>query len=138
MPLLIRRLHGYIGMLTAPTLLFFALTGVLQIYRLHEAHGAYRPPAVISILGQFHKNQEIRPPRTGSRPEHKGDGQHAPLPPLKLKTTLLRAFFALAAASLAVSTVLGVWMGLLDRRRRLLHLILLVAGTALPLLLAVS
>ena len=138
MSLLLRRLHGYVGMLVAPTVLFFALTGLLQIYQLHEAHGDYIPPTAIAMLGQFHKDQAVPSRPVGRRPEHKGGGEHAAPPPLRLTTKLLKAFFAVAAVSLALSTLVGVWIGLQDKRRRTISFVLLLAGVALPLLLAMT
>jgi len=53
----IRIWHMYIGILIAPSVLFFALTGALQIFSLHEAHGSYEPPALLEKLSRLHKDQ---------------------------------------------------------------------------------
>ena len=55
----IRTLHAYIGMLIAPTVFFFAATGLLQIYSLHEAHPGYTPPSLIEKLSAVHKDQHF-------------------------------------------------------------------------------
>lgn len=55
----VRRLHQYIGLFIAPSILFFAFTGALQLFSLHEAHGAYRPPVLIEKLGSLHKDQRF-------------------------------------------------------------------------------
>ena len=55
--MLIRQLHLYLGVFIAPSILFFAFTGSLQLFSLHEAHGAYKPPALIEKLGSLHKDQ---------------------------------------------------------------------------------
>ena len=78
----IRAIHTYVGMLIAPTVLFFACTGILQIYSLHEAHGGYTPPPG-------------------------GEEHHA-----KPATTLLKAVFAAVALGLIGSTCAGLWMAL--------------------------
>ena len=56
---LVRDWHAWIGALIAPSVLFFATTGVLQIWSLHEAHGGYTPPALIERLGALHKDQRL-------------------------------------------------------------------------------
>ena len=50
----IRRWHSYLGILIAPSVLFFALTGALQLFSLHESHGDYRAPAIIVQLASLH------------------------------------------------------------------------------------
>ena len=55
----IRTLHFYLGMFIAPSVLFFSFSGALQLFSLHEAHGAYQPPALIEKLGELHKNQRF-------------------------------------------------------------------------------
>ena len=46
----VRQLHMLLGMFIAPSVLYFALTGAVQLFSLHEAHGTYRPPALIEAL----------------------------------------------------------------------------------------
>ncbi len=43
----IRQLHLYLGTFFAPSIIFFALTGAIQLFGLHEGHPgeAYQPPA---------------------------------------------------------------------------------------------
>ena len=55
----IRQWHSYIGLFTAPSVLFFALTGALRLFHPHEAHGDYKPLPLIEKLGPVHKNQEF-------------------------------------------------------------------------------
>jgi len=55
----VRQLHSYFAMFAAPSIIFFCATGVLQLFSFHEAHGAYRPPAIIQALGSLHKNQTL-------------------------------------------------------------------------------
>jgi hypothetical protein len=142
--LLLRQLHGYAGLFTAPALLFFASTGVLQVLGLHQAHAGYTPPAAVAAIGMLHKDQVLsrpkrhRPADAGGAKDHARSGAaHAdgPPPPPKLATTFLKAFTILAAGFLIVSTLFGVWMGLQDRRRRVIHAALLLAGFIIPGLL---
>jgi hypothetical protein len=55
----IRLIHLYIGIFIAPALLFFAFTGALQTFSLHETtRGSnYKPPAWAVTLAQIHKTQ---------------------------------------------------------------------------------
>ena len=67
----VRKMHLYFGLFITPALLFFALTGALQTFNLHEPAGeSYQPPAWIAHLAQIHKNQtaQLRPRRPGPRP----------------------------------------------------------------------
>jgi hypothetical protein len=58
----LRTLHTYVGMLIAPSVLFFACTGIIQIFSLHEAHGGYTPPPIVVKLSSVHKDQVFRVP----------------------------------------------------------------------------
>lgn len=74
---LVRKIHLYMGVFTAPALLFFALTGALQTFSLHETtRGSdYKPPAWAVTLGQLHKKQTIElPPRRSSSPPSSDKG----------------------------------------------------------------
>ncbi len=60
----LRQIHLYLGIFTAPALLFFALTGALQTFSLHEASRTsdYKPPTWIVTLAQLHKKQTTTVP----------------------------------------------------------------------------
>ncbi len=52
--------HLYFGVFITPALLFFALTGALQSFGLHETnrdHPNYKPAQWIAVLAQIHKKQ---------------------------------------------------------------------------------
>lgn len=68
---LIRQLHLYLGVFTAPALLFFAFTGALQTFSLHETTqgSSYKPPAWIATLAQLHKKQTTTVPIRRPRPD---------------------------------------------------------------------
>jgi hypothetical protein len=55
----VRQLHLYLGVFFAPSIIFFALTGSLQLVGLHEGHPgeAYQPPAWVQKLGLFTKTR---------------------------------------------------------------------------------
>jgi hypothetical protein len=144
----LRALHNYLGMLIAPTVLFLAFTGVLQVYNLHEAHGDYTPPALIVKLSSVHKDQVFRLPHKGAPPAAKAAPRKPPPAASaeasqedhkgpKPAVVLLKAFFALVAVSLATSTLIGVWMGLTQPLRRRTSAILLAIGTVVPVVLMV-
>ena len=163
---LIRNIHGYLGLFIAPSVVFFAVTGAFQLYGLHEARGAYHPPAILEKLGNLHKDQRFglsehhggpkADPDGGDHADADHDHDHdhdahepagkppaaADKPPAKaeeappLRETALKALFLLVATGLTLSTLLGVWMALLPHRRNLLAVSLLIAGIVLPVALA--
>ena len=55
----LRKVHLYLGIFTTRGLLFFAITGALQTFNMHETtQGSnYMPPAWIASLAQLHKKQ---------------------------------------------------------------------------------
>ncbi len=143
-PLLLRQWHGYLGAFIAPSVIFFALTGSLQLFNLHEAHDGYHPAQIVEKLGRLHKDQAFEldhdrpsPPAAAEHPSPPGppppdaDGQPA------VSTYLLKWFFLVVALGLVVSTVFGIWIALTRPRGRTATLALLAAGCALPLLLLV-
>jgi hypothetical protein len=140
----VRQWHSYIGLFIAPSVLFFALTGAVQIFNLHEAHGGYKPPAIVEKLSSVHKDQvfafgdhhhlaeAVATPGQpvagpGPRSDTEEDTDRTGLP-----TLLLKWFFLLVALSLVLSTAFGIWMGLTQIRARRLAWLLLAAGTIIP------
>ena len=132
----IRIWHTYLGMLLAPSIIFLALTGLVQIFSLHEAHGHYKPAALVEKFSALHKDQvfEAKAPEPESSEADANPKEEALKP---VTVYILKWFFALVALGLMVSTVLGVWMGLKGTLRRRTHLCLLVVGTVLPIGLTV-
>jgi uncharacterized iron-regulated membrane protein len=76
----LRTWHTYLGLLIAPSVLFFSLTGALQLFGLHEAHGAYHPAVIIEKLGMLHKDQVFA---RSERHEQPPDRACCAGPPLK-------------------------------------------------------
>jgi hypothetical protein len=132
----IRIWHTYIGILIAPSVLFFALTGALQIFSLHEAHGSYEPPPLIEKLSSLHKDQVFaqkehekdKSEAAGAQEQPKAEKEDQP----RLGTLLLKWFCLLVALGLSISTLLGLWMGLTQLRRRRTGWWLLAGGIILP------
>jgi hypothetical protein len=131
----IRKWHSYIGLFVAPSVLFFTLTGAAQLFSLHEAHGNYKPAAIVEKLSRVHKDQVFE------LGDHHAEAGGDAAPPAgaqdndvpKTSTLLLKMFFLLVAICLAVSTALGLWMGLTQMRRKPIAWLLLAAGTLIPL-----
>jgi hypothetical protein len=136
----VRRIHLFIGVFIAPSVLFFAVTGSLQLFSLHEAHGSYEPPALIAALAKVHKDQvfavekkETAGPDKGNAPRRRDRGEGGP----KATTLTLKVFFLAVAGGLIVSTCLGLWMALAASRERAVAWLLLLAGAAIPIALLV-
>ena len=162
----IRKWHSMIGVFIAPCVFFFAFTGIIQIFSLHEARGAYHPPALIEGMGSVHKDQIFRvKPERPAAPEaahpadadhHHADAEadhdhadagpakpavadHAPAKPKgqPIKVYALKWLFTVVALGLMTSTGLGLWMALSFGRNKRTLWLLLAAGTLLPVLLVV-
>ena len=129
--MLIRRLHAWLAILAAPSILFFAATGALQLFDLHEPHAGYRPPLIVAELARVHKDQVFAPPQLHCGTAAVAAAQADPLP-----VTVLRWVFLATTLALCASTALGLWLALRQVHRRPARLALLVCGAALPLVLA--
>ena len=148
-PMLIRQGHLFLGMIIAPSILMFAITGGLQIFRLQESHEGYTPAPIIERLGRLHKDQVFSlPKKREPRPEAAtppadvaapavtaAPEAEAPRPGPPLSKVLLQWFFTLVAVGLVLSTLLGVWMGVMLSRWKVTARWLLLAGTVLPVLM---
>jgi hypothetical protein len=137
----IRDLHIYISAFVAPSLLFFALTGALQTFRIPDQKTA---PVVIQKLARLHKDDvfAVKPVRP-KKPEAGGDHAKAQAakppeakPPTPASTQAMKWFFAAVSIGIALTTVFGIWMALAYSRRRLIVWALLIAGAAAPVLIA--
>src|SRR5271154_776001 len=81
-----RLIHLYLGVFITPALLFFAFTGALQTFSLHETTrgSGYKPPAWAVLLAQIHKKQTpIVPVRKDPPPERSAEkvASERPEPP---------------------------------------------------------
>ncbi|HLZ74924.1 PepSY domain-containing protein [Phenylobacterium sp.] len=142
----IRDLHVYVSVFVAPSLLFFALTGALQTFRIPDQPSA---PMVIQKLARLHKDDvfAVKPARP-KRPQaaHAGgdhDKAQAERPPEarpaeKPSTEVMKWFFAAVSVGVATTTLFGLWMALAYSRRKLIVWALLIAGAAAPVLILMS
>jgi len=156
----LRLIHLYTGVFIAPALLFFAFTGALQTFSLHETtHGSsYKPPAWAVMLGQIHKKQTpIVPVRKAPPPDKQADKDtpekaqsstsqpapaEAPKPtgeaaPKSHNPLPLKCFFLLVSIGLFVSTLSGLYMSYKYIRNRRLITVILLGGIVFPVLLTV-
>ena len=142
----LRRWHSHIGLFIAPSVLFFALTGAVQIFSLHEAHGSYEPAVWVQKLSSVHKDQVFGKPHehaghdeepSSSAPSAAGTPEGPPEEADKksLPTLTLKWYFLLIAVGLIASTSIGIWMGITQMRRKAIAWGLLIAGTFIPVCL---
>jgi hypothetical protein len=146
----LRTLHLYLGVFTAPALLFFAFTGALQTLDLHEPSRTsdYKPPAWLVSLSHLHKKASLEVPTRRAPPGAFPDataGSHGnaasrtaarPRPaPILHNTWPMKIFFELVALSLAISAITGVYMALRVTRHRRRYGLVLAAGVVVPILL---
>jgi len=160
-----RLIHLYLGVFIAPALIFFAFTGALQTFSLHETTrgSSYKPPAWAVILGQIHKKQtpivplkKIPPPdkqadkasheSNAERPQGSSPSQPAPIDssqptpaaaPKPHNPLPLKCFFLLVAIGLFTSTLSGLYMSYKYIRNRTRITTILLAGIVIPILLTI-
>lgn len=144
-----RLLHLYLGVFTAPALLFFAFTGAIQTFSLHETTrgSSYQPPAWAATLAQLHKKQtpivlarRTTPPVQAENSQSKkaetspvptappAQRQHHPLP--------MKIFLLSVSIGLFLSTISGIYMSYKYIRNRRVVTVLLILGTVIPVVLA--
>jgi VIT1/CCC1 family predicted Fe2+/Mn2+ transporter len=109
------RIHRYLSCFVAPAMLFFAVSGAWQAFRLHDTKkdGTYVAPQILQDLSQVHKAEKI-------------EGAAA---------TVFRAGQVLVALSFIVTAIIGVVMAFRITRPVWLIWICLLGGVALPTLL---
>ena len=115
----IRQIHFYLGVLFAPMIIFFALSGALQTFRLQESPkgSTYTPPSWIVLFADIHKDQ---------RAAH-GPGVRPSFP--------LKWFVVVMAVGLISTSMLGVYMAFKYNRDKRLVIGLMILGLVVPLAL---
>lgn len=138
----IRRLHAWLGVLFAPSIIFFALSGVFQLYGLHDTEPG-ETPGLIAKMGMVHTHQTTTIPQRTARPSlpapqaelMKTVADGVMKKPARPSTLPIKLFFTLMAISLILSSALGLWIAFTSKRDRTLHIGLLAAGIVLPIVL---
>ena len=141
----IRKFHTYCGALFAPAIVFFAISGALQVFHLQKPSAGYRPPALFQTLDQLHKDQSLRSPRetaaipdaSAPRPRHARPAV-APSPdagprPISAGQLALKWYVTVMSAALVMTTIAGLYMALQNRRERVIVTLLFAAGIIVPL-----
>jgi hypothetical protein len=112
------RTHRYLSCFVAPAMLFFAISGAWQAFRLHEdtKDGSYTAPKVLERLSVVHKAERL---------------------PMAARVWF-RAGQAILAAAFVATAVLGLVMAVRIARPAWPVWLVLAAGILLPLLLALT
>jgi hypothetical protein len=137
----IRRVHHYIGVFFTPAILLFAVSGALQTFRLQEEKGyGGTPPSWIVWMASVHKDSSM-PRERGAEPARHRPDDHAkpspmPKPTVPASSRLpMKIFVVLLSIGLIISSLLGVVIALNNKVTRPMSVVMLLAGTALPLVL---
>jgi hypothetical protein len=112
------RLHRYLSCVAAPLMLFFAISGAWQVFRLHESpkDGSYKAPALVSRLSDVHKVERLAGPGG----------------------TAFRVGVVAVSAVFAATAIIGVIMAFRVTRPKWFAWLLVLAGAAVPVLLLLS
>jgi len=111
------RAHRFLSLFVAPAMIFFAVSGALQSYRLHEDQkSGYHAPQALKTIGEIHKAEKLPP---------------AGKPFFRAAQLALAAIFLLTALA-------GVAIGFKTARTAWPIWAALLAGTALPLLVVLA
>jgi hypothetical protein len=115
---LLMRLHRYLSCVAAPLMLFFAISGAWQVFRLQESRkdGSYKAPVLLSRLSDVHKVERLAGPGG----------------------TAFRVGVVVASSVFAATAIIGLVMAFRVTRPRWLAWLLVLAGAAAPVLLLLS
>ncbi len=110
-------LHRYAGLVTAPLILFFAISGIWQVFRLQDdsKKTGYKAPAALKAASEFHKVEGLK----------KGSGA----------TTAFKTTITVVAVALAFAACIGIILGFRTTRPLWIAYLLLSIGITLPLVM---
>ena len=131
----VRLVHFYLGIFFAPLILFFAFSGTLQVFKLHERQPdtAAAQADWIAWFGQFHKEQAWIPPRVSPQ---RAAQAGAPVKEKKSpESQPMKWLVAAMGVALMATTVLGLYIAFNYPRRRRGFVVALVLGMVIPLAL---
>lgn len=135
----VRQYHLYLGVLFAPLLLLFSVSGIVQTFRLPDRPDA---PTWMKWIAAVHKDQA--PPREkrakpagakGAEGKREGGEKAAARAAKRPNPLALKIFVTLMSLGLIVSILLGLAIALTSRATRRISMILLVVGAVLPCVL---
>lgn len=141
----LRQYHNWLGLFFAPAIIFFALSGTMQMLGFQDRAPGYQPLGWISLIANVHKHGMVqRPgkpraapspaPKATPAPEKKpaeprhDDHEEAGLGLFKLFATILGLL-------LATASVLGIFIAYASKTARRTTTMLLLAGTLVPVVL---
>ena len=128
----VRLVHFYLGVFFAPLIIFFAFTGTLQVFKLHESYREIPGSQGdwIAWFGQFHKEQAWIPPRVAPAKAAPKKAHEEGVYGKPMKWLVASMGFGLM-----VSAFLGLYMAFGYPSRRRPCLVVLSAGILIPLVL---
>lgn len=140
----LKTLHRYLGLLFAPSILFFAFSGGLQVFNLHKPDktSGYIPPTWVLEMAQVHKSQTLsiskKTTKTAQADSGTADPETDKHSTQVTKSKLpLQIFFAVMSAGLMITTLLGIYMAFPYGGKPWLIWSSLLAGTAIPIAMLV-
>jgi len=138
----LRNWHAMISAFVAPMVLFFSLSGALQIFNFHQSHGSYAAPVVLQKLGRLHKDQVFAPVPQRQRPAGEATrpagGAPPAEPPMAKSTLALKILFFWEAVAVALTTLFGIWVAVTHPKYGRRSWILIAAGTLIPLAILIA
>lgn len=113
---LMMRLHRYLSCVAAPAMIFFAITGAWQAFRLNDSakDGSYTAPALIKKLSALHKADHL----SGTA------------------GFLLKSGFVFVSVIFLATAVIGIVMAFKVTKPAWRVWACLIAGVVIPMLLA--
>jgi hypothetical protein len=128
------------GLFFSPAILFFAFSGAVQTFNLHEVntHTGYVPPTWVVEMAQIHKKQTTVLTKEKSKSKQPEPESGDPVPKKKAahpeKSALpLKCFVLVMSIGLIVTTLLGIYMAFRFGGNRRLSWGMLIGGTLLPI-----
>jgi hypothetical protein len=135
----LRQYHLYVGLFLAPAIIFFALSGALQTFRLQEEKGyGSTPPEWIVWMASVHKDDRLPQPKQASPGDEHGPAKAAkpkPAGPPRPSSLPFKIFAVVLALGLILSASLGIMIALNTPSTRRMSAIMLAAGVVVPILL---
>jgi hypothetical protein len=136
----LRQFHLYIGVFFAPAIVFFAISGGLQTFRLQQSSGWNGAPAPqwIAWMASVHVDQaKLQPEKPeAQKPRPPMDPAKAAARAARQQAVLSMKLFTVAIAiALTLSSLLGAALALGMKATRRVALVMLTAGSVIPIML---